>query len=118
MNYSSTTIVGRLTRAAKVFAADGDKQALVAFSVAVNTGKDKTTYFEVEDRGDRASKISDFLVAGKEVLVEGNIALNTYTKTDGTTASSLKLYANRVQLGADPATAGASADREMAADPV
>lgn len=113
MNYSTTTIVGRLTRAPQVFATNGDKKALNAFSVAVNTGADKTTYFEVEHRGDSAANIAQYLVAGKEVLVEGNITINEYVKKDGTNGASLKLYANRVQLGADPAyddDAGAGAD--------
>ena len=109
MNYSSTTVAGRLTRNAKVFAGNGkDKKGFVTFSVAVNDSKDRVTYFDVS-APESFSKIAQYLVAGKEVLVEGTIAINQFTKGDGTFAASLKLYANRVQLGSNVVGGSSSA---------
>lgn len=112
MNYSSTTIVGRITRNAKVFAANGNKKGFAAFSVAVNGSGNSVTYFDVV-AGENFAKIGQHLVAGKEVLVEGIIALNQYQKTDGSFGASLKLYANRVQLGSDTSAASAAPNSEQ-----
>lgn len=112
MNYSSTTIVGRITRNAKVFAANGNKKGFIAFSVAVNGSGNSVTYFDVA-AGESFAKIGQHLVAGKEVLVEGSIALNQYKKADGSFGASLKLYANRVQLGSDTSAASAAPNSEQ-----
>lgn len=110
MNYSKTTVVGRLTKEAKIFPAAGEKSAMAAFTVAVNRGTgDKATvsYFEVELRGKSAESTSKFLVKGKEVLVDGTIEAVAYAKNDGTPGASLKLYAYEITLGADAAEAPA-----------
>ena len=102
MNFFKTTLVGRLTTDAKAFPASGEKSAMSAFTVAVNTNADRTTYVDVELRGEVAEKIGQFLVKGKEVLVEGNIAPDAYMDKDGKPVGKLKLYTYGVQLGADP----------------
>lgn len=100
MNYLKAVAVGRITADRKFFAASGDKKALAAFTVAVNRGEDAVSFVECELRGERAEKLQQYLVKGKEVLCEGTPGATAYLSNDEPRAS-LKLYTYDVQLGAD-----------------
>lgn len=94
-------ISGRLTRDAEQrFLASGT--AVLSFSVANNTGygeKQETHYFDCSLFGKRAEgKLIDFLKKGTQVVVEGEISLNTYEKKDGTTGASLRVFVQNVEL--------------------
>lgn len=105
MNFLQTVAVGRITADARYFAANGDKKALVAFTVAVNRGEDAVTYVECELRGERAEKLQQYLVKGKEVLCTGTPGATAYLSNSEARAS-LKLYTYDVQLGADSQAKG------------
>jgi single-strand DNA-binding protein len=74
----------------------------MSFSVANNTGfgdKQQTHYFECSLFGDRADgKLKDYMLKGAQVIVEGEISLNTYQKQDGTQAASLRVFVQNVEL--------------------
>lgn len=108
MNYISTTAAGRLTKNAVSFEANGDKKPMSAFTVAVNVGEERTTYVDCEIRGDRSSKLKEYLVKGKEVLVTGTPYLRTYEAKDGSKGASLALFVNDIQLGSDAQSANSN----------
>lgn len=99
-------ITGRLTRNAEVrYLPSG--LALLSFSVANHTGygeNEKTHFFNCSLVGKRAEgKLCDFMKKGKEVIVEGEVSLNTYQKNDGSIGASLNVFANNVELiGGNP----------------
>lgn len=102
MNYLNATAVGHLTAAPKFFEAAGEKEALLAFTIAVNRGEDKVTYVECEMRGKRAESVKPHLRQGKNVLAVGTPFATAYMSKDGNEArASLKLWVFDLQLGAD-----------------
>jgi single-stranded DNA-binding protein len=108
MNYLNTVACGRLTKDVKVFNNDPEKEPLACFTVAVGTGHERTTFIDVELRGDRVAKLVPYLVKGKEVIVDGLPFARGYEGQNGIGAS-LCLFANTVQLGNDPRPAEAAA---------
>jgi single-strand DNA-binding protein len=94
-------ISGRLTRDCEVRFLQSGKPVM-SFSVANNTGygdKQQTHYFECSLFGDRADgKLKDYMLKGAQVIVEGEISLNTYQKQDGTQAASLRVFVQNVEL--------------------
>lgn len=122
MNYLNAQVIGRLTKDAKVFAANGDKKAMAGFTVAVSTGKDadgkdRTTFVECELRGDLVDRVGQYLIKGKEVMVTGTPAVRTFETANGKGAS-LALYANFVQLGADPKGSGEGSPAKLEEAPL
>jgi single-strand DNA-binding protein len=94
-------ISGRLTRDAEVrFLPSG--KPVMQFSVANNTGygeKQQTHYFDCSLFGDRAEgKLKDYMLKGTQVLVEGEVSLNTYQKQDGSTGAGLRVFVRDVEL--------------------
>jgi single-strand DNA-binding protein len=78
---------GRLGTNAELKYSKGDK-AWVAFSVAVDTGKDgegeaSTTWVRVAVFGDKAEELAHKLPKGTEVYCEGRLSLGTWTGRDG-----------------------------------
>lgn len=94
-------ITGRLTRDAEVKYLPSGKPVM-QFSVANNTGygdKQQTHYFDCSLFGDRASgKLQEYMTKGAQVLVEGEVSLNTYQKNDGTTGASQRVFVRDVEL--------------------
>jgi single-strand DNA-binding protein len=94
-------ITGRLTRDAEQrFLPSG--KAVLQFSVANNTGiaeNQQTHYFDCSLFGKRAEgKLKDYMPKGQQILVEGEISLNTFQKNDGTTGASLRVFVQNVEL--------------------
>lgn len=102
-------ITGRLTRDSELRRISSGT-AVLNFSVANNTGYGdnvKTHYFDCALFGKRAEgRLSEFLVKGKQVAVEGEISLNTYEKKSGGTGASLNVFVQNVELmgGVKPTT--------------
>ncbi|MGZ5029041.1 MAG: single-stranded DNA-binding protein [Methylobacter sp.] len=94
-------ISGRLTRDAEVRYLPSGKPVM-QFSVANNTGygeKQQTHYFDCSLFGDRAEgKLKDYMLKGTQVLVEGEVSLNTYQKQDGSTGAGLRVFVRDVEL--------------------
>lgn len=108
MNYLNTIAVGRLTKDVKVFDNDAKREPLACFTMAVKIGQDRTSFIDVELRGDRVAKMAQYLVKGKEVTVDGLPFARGYEGQSGIGAS-LCLFANTIQLGSDPRSAESAA---------
>ncbi len=104
MSYQSIVIVGNVGRDAELkYTPQGI--AVLKFSVAVNKtigkGDDKrqtTTWFNVTLWRDRGEALADYVKAGMQVLVTGEVTNSAYIGKDGKPAASLELTANDVKL--------------------
>ena len=104
MSYQITTIVGNVGRDAELKYTQ-QAVALLKFSVAVNktikVGNEKrqtTTWFNVTLWRDRAEALADYVKAGMQVLVTGEVTISPYIDKSGKAAASLELTANDVKL--------------------
>ena len=104
MSYQNTTIVGNVGRDAELKYTQ-QAVALLKFSVAVNktikVGNEKrqtTTWFNVTLWRDRAEALADYIKAGMQVLVTGEVSISPYIDKAGKAAASLELTANDVKL--------------------
>jgi single-strand DNA-binding protein len=87
------------------------------------TNQEKTTWVDCAYWTDRTG-LSPYLTKGKQVFVEGNPEVRTFTRQDGTAGASLSLRVREVQLlggksegGPSPMNSGSnagSANTEMA----
>lgn len=55
----------------------GDKRVL-NFSIAVNEGRDRTTWFDCALWGDRADKLAPYITKGKMLAVTGSVSGDVY----------------------------------------
>jgi len=103
--YQTCIIVGNLGADAEMrYTPSGT--AVSNFRVAVNERwtdregqpQEKTTWFRVAVWGRQAEAINQYLVKGKQVLVEGTIDASAYTAQDGTPRAGLELRARNVRL--------------------
>ncbi len=93
---NNVTLSGRLTKDSEY--KELSKTNLVEFSLAVNRkykDNESTTYVDCIMFGDRASKLSDYLVKGKYLIVNGELRQETWEK-DGQKRSKLSLVVNDV----------------------
>jgi single-strand DNA-binding protein len=75
----------------------GDKQ-VANFSIAVNHGKEETTWIGCSLWGPRASTFMQYVKKGSKIAVTGRGKLRTYDKKDGTQGQSLELDVNDFTL--------------------
>lgn len=97
---NSCVILGRLGQDAELKETSGGKDML-KFSVANNTGfgdRKQTNWFNCVMWGERGVKIAEFLKKGTQVVVSGEITLNTYENKDGVEKSSLNLNVSNVSF--------------------
>lgn len=103
--YQTCIIVGNLGADAEMrYTPSGT--AVSNFRVAVNERwtdregqpQERTTWFRVALWGRQAEAINQYLVKGRQVLVEGSIDASAYTAQDGTARASLELRARNVRL--------------------
>jgi single-strand DNA-binding protein len=74
---NNITIAGNVGKDAVVRSTgNGDKVA--GFSVAVNEGKDRTTWFSCSLWGDRAEKLAGFITKGSKVAISGSVSAREY----------------------------------------
>ena len=98
-------VIGNLGRDSEVrYTASG--ASVLNFSVASTekwTGKDgqkqeRTEWFNVEYWGKNGEALSEYLVKGKTVYVEGKLQTDEYTDKDGQKRKSVKVRADRVVM--------------------
>lgn len=103
--YQTCIIVGNLGSDAEMrYSPSG--QAISNFRVAVNERwndrdgqpQEKTTWFRVAVWGRQAEALNQYLVKGKQVLVEGSVEASAYTAQDGTPRAGLELRARTVRF--------------------
>ena len=71
---------------------DGD--AVTSFSLACDTGKDKTTWVRVSCWRQLAELANEHLAKGKKVFVRGRVRVSDYTDRDGERRYSLDVTAD------------------------
>ena len=108
INY--VVLVGRLTRDAELkYTASG--QAISKFSIAVNRRRkvgdkweDEVNYFDIVVWGRQGEALSNYLVKGKQVGIEGELKQDRWTQ-DGQNRSKIEVVASNIQLfGSNPAS--------------
>jgi single-strand DNA-binding protein len=102
---NSITIVGNITKDAEIrYTQGGD--AILGFSVADNSGKDKTAiYWNCSLFGKRAESLSPFIVKGGKVTVVGTVSEEQFTDKNGNDRKSMKVRVSDIALqgGKEPA---------------
>ena len=68
------------------------------FSVAVNEGRDRTTWFDCALWGDRVNGVGQYIQTGGKVAVVGSVSARTYTKGNGDVTASLDVFVRDVTL--------------------
>ncbi|MDR1586508.1 MAG: single-stranded DNA-binding protein [Treponema sp.] len=105
-------LIGRLTRDAELkYTANG--QAVCKFSIAVNRRRkngdqweDEANFFDVVVWGRQGESLSQYLVKGKMVGVDGELRQDRWQQ-DGQNRSKVEIIANYLQLlGGGPGGAG------------
>jgi len=124
MSYQNTTIVGNVGCDAELKYTQ-QAVALLKFSVAVNktikVGNEKrqtTTWFNVTLWRDRAEALADYVKAGMQVLVTGEVSISPYIDKAGKAAASLELTANDVKLLTSKSEMDRRSDEGDADEPV
>ncbi len=101
-------IVGRLTRDAEI---RQGKMSIMTFSLACdNPTKEKTTsFFNITMFGNIADKLYQYMLKGKEVMVEGYLKQDIWKdKTTGATRQEPKFIGNSVLFMGSNANSGSS----------
>ena len=100
MSYQSITIVGNVGRDPEMRYTPTGK-AVTNFSVAVNERRgeqDVATWFKVTCWNGLAETVNQYLTKGRQVLVEGRIAVESWSGRDGQPQSTLTITANTVRF--------------------
>ncbi len=93
IDFNNCSFVGRLTNDSKVL---NGKATGVCFSIANNT-MSKTLYLKCVAFGDRFSKLTSYLVKGKQVSVGGRLE-PTSREVDGVVENGIQLNVRELQL--------------------
>lgn len=75
MNYQKLIVAGNITGDAKARTSKTGDVGFTTFSVAVNSGKNRVTFFPVTAFGKTGEAAAQYLTKGRQVLVEGRIEL-------------------------------------------
>ena len=113
------TLVGRLTRDAEVKSTQGGMQ-ITKFAIAVNRRRkqgdewiDEASFFDCVIFGRMGEAVSRYLVKGKQVAVDGELAQQRWEQ-DGHKRSRVEVNVSNVQLlgGRDASGPGAGYEQE------
>ena len=91
---NKVVLMGRLTRDPELRFAAGSGTAVSRFAVAVDRKKkDETDFISCVAFGKTAETISQYLVKGRQILIEGNIRTGSYENDEGK-----KIYTTNVNV--------------------
>lgn len=104
-------LVGRLTRDAELKYTSGGA-AVCKFSVAINRRRkngeewiEEVHFFDIVLWGRQGEALSQYLIKGKQVAVEGELRQNRWEQ-DGQARSKIEIVANNIQLLGGAASSG------------
>ena len=100
---NNVSLVGRLTKKPEA------RGTIARSSLAIDTGKDETSFIDVVFFGKTAENVIKFVNKGDMIGVSGYLHQNKYTAKDGTTRSSIEVNVNDVAF--------LSSKKEEPADP-
>ena len=100
---NTVSLTGRLVRDMEVsYTSSG--YAVGKFSVAVNRSvkkdgawKEEASFFDITLFGKQAESLSQYMLKGKQVALDGELVQNTWEK-DGVKRSSVSIIANNIKL--------------------
>ena len=78
------------------------------FNLAVNTGKDETTWLKCAVFGSSSARVLDNLKKGMKVTVNGTGKQNIYQKNDGSEGSNMEVVVLRFDISFPPKEENAS----------
>ncbi len=101
---NTVVLVGRLVRDAELrMTASGF--AICKFSIAINRRRkqgdswvDEANFFDIVLMGKQGEAISQYLVKGKQVGIQGELRQNRWQDDAGNNRSKVEVFANNVQL--------------------
>lgn len=104
IDLNHVVLIGRLTRDAELRYTNNSGNAVCKFSVAVNSRKkngdqwvDEANFFDIVLWGKSGEAISQYLVKGKQVAIEGELRQNRWEQ-EGQQRSKVEINADLVQL--------------------
>jgi single-strand DNA-binding protein len=99
---NSITILGHVGKEPKQVTLINSSKELVTFSVAVkelsSNGQNKTLWLDVEAWNNFAERALSLITRGREVMITGRLAINSYTAKDGTKVSKPVIRMTGFQL--------------------
>lgn len=105
MSLVKVILIGNLTKDPEAGQLPNGGANTSRFTIATNVkvkGEDVATFFRVSFFGKQADVANTYLSKGKQVYVEGNLHLETYTATkganEGKTQTSLEVSGTQLQL--------------------
>jgi single-strand DNA-binding protein len=107
MNYQKIIVAGNATGDAQARQSKKGDISFTTFSVAISSGKEKSTYFPVSALGKTGEIAAQHITKGRQVLVEGRVEVGENNR--------FNLIADRVVFGMTP-SAKVPADKESAAE--
>lgn len=93
MNYNKVIVGGRLTKDSTLTSTTSGKKVL-EFSIACSDkygDKEEVLYLDCVMFGERAEKVAQYFVKGKQMLVDGKLRLENWTGSDGVKRSKHSL---------------------------
>ncbi len=94
MNYQRIIVAGNATRNAEQKTSKKGDVTFTTFSVAVNDGKDNTTFFPVTVFDKLGEAVAKYVTKGKPVLVEGKLSVSDQGR--------FNIVADQVRFGSQP----------------
>lgn len=95
-----------------------DGTCVCTFSIAVSAkvkGEKETMWMNVVAFGKLGEICAEYLTKGKQVYIEGRLAIEQYEK-DGATKTAVKVIANKMQMLGGAASSAPTADTAAPAD--
>ncbi|MBX9570674.1 MAG: single-stranded DNA-binding protein [Candidatus Obscuribacterales bacterium] len=83
MKNNTVMLVGRVGADAQQVTFEKSENRLAKFSIAVKQTKDETMWIDVEAWNEQAEQVLSYFTKGREVIVHGRLALNSYVNKDG-----------------------------------
>ena len=93
---NNATLVGRLTKDVEV-RKTASQQAISTITLAVNTGKDETNFFECVVIGEKVENLAKYCKKGALIGVTGYLRQRKYTRKDGSQASVVEIVVNNIE---------------------
>lgn len=107
MNYQKIIVAGNATGDAQARQSKKGDVSFTTFSVAVSSGKDKSTFFPVSAFGKTGELAATHITKGRQVLVEGRVEVGENYH--------FNLVADRIVFGKTPVPKEPVADEKPAA---
>ena len=92
---NKTILVGRLTKDVEVRKTASQK-SISTITLAVNTGKDETSFFDCVVIGDKVDNLANYCKKGALLGVCGSLHQRKYQRKDGTNASVVEIIVDSI----------------------